>query len=67
MKNKGIRTILISAYLSAMLASSVAPMRSHVALAATIDSTAAQKSLQSAISGLNAGGWAMSEIGRAHV
>ena len=57
MKTRRLSTILTSAYLSAMLASSVAPVRSDATLAATFDPAAAQKALQSAVSGLDAGGW----------
>ena len=57
MKTRRLTTILTSAYLSAMLATSVAPIRSDATLAATIDPMAAQKALQSAVNGLNATGW----------
>ena len=57
MQTRRLSTILTSAYLSAMLATSVAPIRSDATLAATIDPMAAQKALQNAVSGLNASGW----------
>ncbi|MEQ1918463.1 MAG: hypothetical protein ABL955_04635 [Elusimicrobiota bacterium] len=57
MKTRRLTTILTSAYLSAMLATSVAPLRSDATLAATIDPMAAQKALQIAVNGLNASGW----------
>ena len=57
MKTRRLTAILTSAYLSAMLATSVAPIRSDATLAATIDPMAAQKVLQSAVNGLNATGW----------
>jgi hypothetical protein len=57
MKTRRLTTILTSAYVSAMLASSVAPIRSDATLAATIDPMAAQKALQSAVSSLDAAGW----------
>ena len=57
MKTRRLTTILTSAYLSAMLATSVAPIRSDATLAATIDPMAAQKALQSAVNGLDAAGW----------
>ncbi len=58
MKTRRLATILTSAYLSAMLASSVAPIRSNATFAAAVDPLAAQKALQSAVNGLNAAGWA---------
>ncbi len=58
MKIRRIRTLMISAYLTAMLASSLAPVRGDVALAGAIDSAAARQALQSAIAELNVGGWA---------
>lgn len=50
--------ILTSAYLSAMLTSSVAPIRNSSVFAAAVDPTAVQKALQTAISGLDAASWA---------
>ncbi len=58
MKSRRLATILTSAYLSAMLASSVAPIRSSATFAAAVDPLAAQKALQNAMNGLNAAGWA---------
>jgi hypothetical protein len=52
MKTRHFMPLLTSAYLSAMLASSVAPIISDVMLAAPIDPTAAQKAFQFAVSGL---------------
>jgi len=49
---------MISAYLSAMLTSSVANVRGNVVLAGAIDPTAARQAFQSAVAGLNAEGWA---------
>jgi hypothetical protein len=63
MKTRRLTTILTSAYVSAMLASSVAPIRSDATLAATIDPMAAQKALQNAVSGLDAVGWAAAVAG----
>ena len=57
MKTRRLTTILTSAYLSAMLATSVAPIRSDATLAATINPMAAQKALQNAVSSLNISGW----------
>ena len=57
MKTRRLTTILTSAYLSAMLATSMAPIRSDATLAATIDPMAAQKALLSAMNGLEATGW----------
>jgi hypothetical protein len=57
MKTRRLTTILTSAYLSAMLASSVAPIRSDATLAATIDPSAARAAFQSAVNGLDAAGW----------
>lgn len=60
MMMRSLRTIMISAYLSVMLTSSVVHVRGNVLLAGTIDPTAAQRALQSAVAGLNAQGWATS-------
>ena len=57
MKTRRLTAILTSAYLSAMLATSVAPIRSDATLAATIDPMAAQKALRIAVNSLNASGW----------
>lgn len=57
MKTRSLRTIMISAYLSAMLTSSVVHVRGNVVLAGAIDSTAARQALQSAVAGLNVEGW----------
>lgn len=57
-KTHPVAAILTSAYLSAMLTSSVAPINSNATLAAAIDPMAAQKALQNAASGLDAAGWA---------
>lgn len=57
MKTNRLATILTSAYLSAMLATSVAPIRSDATLAAAIDPMAAQKAFQNAVIGLDAAGW----------
>ena len=65
MKTRIATTILTSAYLSAMLASSVAPMRTNATFAAAVDPSAAEKALQNAISGLDAAGWAAAASGAA--
>lgn len=57
MKTRRLSTMLTSAYLSAMLASSVAPIRSNATLAGTIDPSAARQAFQSAVNGLDAAGW----------
>jgi hypothetical protein len=57
MTTRSLKTILMSAYLTAMLASTVAPIRSDATLAATIDPTAAQRALQVAVDGMNVSGW----------
>ncbi len=57
MKTRRLSTILTSAYLSAMLASSVSPVRSDATFAATIDPTAARQAFQSAVNGLEATNW----------
>jgi hypothetical protein len=62
MKTRRLTTILTSAYLSAMLASSVAPIRSDATLASTIDPMAAQKALQSAVNSLEASGWQTASV-----
>jgi len=53
-----VTAILTSAYLSAMLTSSVTPIRSNATLAAAVDPSAAQEALKGAMSGLDAAGWA---------
>jgi hypothetical protein len=53
-----LTAILSSAYLSAMLTSTIAPVRTNATLAAAVDPMAAQKALQNAISGLDVAGWA---------
>lgn len=55
--------ILTSAYLSAMLTSSVAPIRNSSIFAATVDPTAAHRAFQDAVSGLDASGWAAAVAG----
>ncbi len=60
MMTRSLRTIMISAYLSAMLTSSLVHVRGNVVLAGAIDPTAAREALQSAVDGLNAEGWAVS-------
>jgi len=57
-KTHPITAVLTSAYLSAMLTSSLAPIRNNAIFAAAVDPSAAQKALQSAVSGLDAAGWA---------
>lgn len=57
-KTHPITAVLTSAYLSAMLTSSLAPIRNNAIFAATVDPSAAQKALQNAVSGLDAAGWA---------
>lgn len=58
MKIHPITAVLTSAYLSAMLTSSLAPIRNNAIFAAAIDPSAPQKALQNAVSGLDAAGWA---------
>ena len=58
MKTHPVATILTSAYLSAMLTSSLAPIRNNTIFAAAVDPMAAQKAFQGAVSGLDAAGWA---------
>lgn len=60
MMTRSLRTILISAYLSAMLTSSIIHVRGNVVLAGAIDSTVARQVLQSAVAGLSSEGWATS-------
>lgn len=57
-KTHPITAVLTSAYLSAMLTSSLAPIRNNAIFAAAVDPSAAQKALQNAVSGLDAAGWA---------
>jgi hypothetical protein len=58
LKTRPIATILASAYLSAMLTSSLAPIRNNTIFAAAVDPMAAEKALQNAVSGLDVAGWA---------
>jgi hypothetical protein len=58
MKPQVVGTILTSAYLSAMLTSSLAPIHNNAIFAAAVDPSAAQKAVQNAVSGLDAAGWA---------
>lgn len=58
-KTHPITAILTSAYLSAMLTSSLAPIRNNTIFAAAVDPAAAEKALQNAVSGLDAAGWAI--------
>lgn len=58
LKNRPVATILASAYLSAMLTSSLAPIRNNTIFAAAVDPAAAEKALQNAVSGLDVAGWA---------
>lgn len=58
LKNRPVATILTSAYLSAMLTSSLAPIRNNTIFAAAVDPMAAEKALQNAVSGLDVAGWA---------
>lgn len=57
MKTRRLSTILTSAYLSAMLASSVSPVRSDATFAATIDPTAARQAFQTAVNSIEATNW----------
>jgi len=57
-KTHPITAVLTSAYLSAMLTSSLAPIRNNAIFAAAVDPSAAQKALHNAVSGLDAAGWA---------
>lgn len=60
MKTRRFTTMLMSAYLSAMLASSVASQRPNAALASTVDPAAARAAFREAVSGIGASGWAPS-------
>jgi hypothetical protein len=57
MTTRSLKTILMSGYLSAMLASSVAPLRSDATLASAIDPMSAQKAFQNAVNGIETAGW----------
>ncbi|MBI5246959.1 MAG: hypothetical protein HY923_07235 [Elusimicrobia bacterium] len=57
MKTRRLMSLLMSAYVSSMLASNVAPIISDAMLAAPIDPVAAQKAFQFAVSGLAAEGF----------
>ncbi|MBI2384554.1 MAG: hypothetical protein HYV14_00935 [Elusimicrobia bacterium] len=57
-KTHPITAVLTSAYLSAMLTSSLAPIRNNAIFAAAVDPSAAQKALKNAVTGLDASGWA---------
>lgn len=63
MKTWSLSPILMSAYLSAMLTSGLAPIRPSVIFAAAIDPMIAQKALQNAVSAVAASGWAAPTIG----
>ncbi|UPT74260.1 MAG: hypothetical protein M0D55_00355 [Elusimicrobiota bacterium] len=54
MKTQRISTILMSAYLSAMLASSMAPVYNGITLAGTVNPSAAQAAFSNAVNGLDA-------------
>lgn len=62
MKIWSLTPILMSAYLSAMLTSGLAPIRPSVIFAAAIDPVAAQKALQNAVSAVTGGDWAAPTI-----
>lgn len=66
-RSLNLRTVLTSAYLSAMLASSVAPVRSDATLAAAIDPSAARSALASAVATVNASGWSDAKVAPAKV
>ena len=57
MKTRRLATVLTSAYLSAMLASSVAPIGRSLVLAAPIDPSTAQAAFNDAVGRLDAVGW----------
>lgn len=54
MKTRRLSTIMMSAYLSAMLASSLAPMAGNLALAGTVNPSAAQAAYRDAVNSLDA-------------
>lgn len=60
---RALTTILTSAYLSAMLTSSVSPIRNSSIFAAAVDPTAPQQAFKNAVSGLDAAGWAAAVAG----
>lgn len=57
MKMRSLPTVLMSAYLSAMLASSLAPMAGNITLAGTVNPGAAQAAFREALIGSQAAGW----------
>lgn len=57
MKTWSLSPILLSAYLSAMLTSGIAPIRPQVIFAAAVDPMAAQKAMQTAVSSISGDGW----------
>lgn len=59
MKTRSLSTILMSAYLSAMLASSVVPMAGNVTLAGAVNPSAAQAAFREALVGSQNAGWAV--------
>ena len=60
MKTRRINTVIASAYRSAMLASSLTPVRDGATIAATVDPAAARNAFLNAVSGLAAEGWSRS-------
>lgn len=58
-----ISTILTSAYLSAMLTSSVSPIRNSSIFAAAVDPSGPQRAFKDVVSGLDADGWAAAVSG----
>ncbi len=57
MKTRRLSTIMMSAYLSAMLASSLAPMAGNIALAGTVNPSAAEAAFRQALIGAGTMGW----------
>ena len=57
MKMRSLSSVLMSAYLSAMLASSLAPIAGNVTLAGTVNPAAAQAAFREALIGAKSAGW----------
>lgn len=57
MKTRRLSSILMSAYLSAMLASSLAPMAGNITLAGTVNPSAAEAAFRQALIGTQNAGW----------
>lgn len=57
MMTRSLSSILMSAYVSAMLASSVAPMAGSITLAGAVNPDAAQAAFRTALTGAQSSGW----------